>query len=89
MMLKPGSVSNFENSMAKAMADAFQTEWNAVKDFGLGDAGEEDRKILFAAIAQGVVKHLQEKINEALKVEIKIEVTNEKGTSTKVELLSE
>lgn len=81
-MLKPGSISDFQNSMAKAMEDAFQAEWSAVKDIELGDAGEEDRKILFAAIAQGVVKHLQEKINTALKLEITVTQNSSNITSS-------
>jgi hypothetical protein len=72
-----GSVSNFSDSMAEAMELAFQSEWDAVKDIPLGEAGEEDRKILFSAIAQGVIKHLQQHINDALQIEVRVTQTNE------------
>lgn len=71
MALKPGSVSDFSNSMAAAMEQAFQTEWNASKDIPLGE-DDGDRKILFAAIAQGVVNHLQSRLNGALSLEISV-----------------
>jgi hypothetical protein len=74
---RAGSVSNFSDSMAEAMDLAFQSEWDAVKDIPLGEAGEEDRKILFSAIAQGVIKHLQQHINDALQIEVRVTQTNE------------
>ncbi|VAW64528.1 hypothetical protein MNBD_GAMMA10-316 [hydrothermal vent metagenome] len=63
MALKRGSAisdSAFVNSMAEEIENAFQTEWNALKDTPLpaGTAVEQDRKILFAAISQGVLNYL-------------------------------
>jgi hypothetical protein len=60
MALKPGSVTNFTNSMAEAMEQAFKSEWLLVKDMPLPETGEADRKILFAAIAQGVLHYLED-----------------------------
>ena len=71
MALKPGSVSDFANSMAEAMEQAFQTEWNANKDIPLGE-DDSDRKIMFAAIAQGVVNHLQSRLNGSLTLEVSV-----------------
>lgn len=58
--LKPGSTSDFAASMAEAMFNAMQTEWQAAHGSPLpGGAGELDRKILFAAVAQGVLGYLK------------------------------
>ena len=82
MALKAGTVSNFSNSMAAAIEQAFQTEWNTHKDIELGDAGEEDRKILFAAIAQGVVEYLSDNINSSLQIEVEVKQDNDNITSS-------
>lgn len=64
MALKPGSVLNFSNSMAEAMEQAFRSEWASVKDIPLPSAGEQDRKIMFAAIAKGVLNYLYSHRND-------------------------
>jgi hypothetical protein len=61
MSLKRGSAvssSSFSNSMAQEIEDAFIAEWNAVKGTPLPDNAEQDRKIMFAAVAQGVLNYL-------------------------------
>jgi hypothetical protein len=82
MPLKPGSLSDFSSSMAAAIEQAFQSEWNANKDIPMG-ADDTDRKIMFAAIAQGVIKHLQDEINSSLKIDLS------EGSVINVEVLSE
>ncbi len=61
--LKPGRVSNFTNSMAEAMDEAFREEWRSVKGSSLPRLGQEDRRILLVAIAQGIAAHLKEHAN--------------------------
>jgi hypothetical protein len=57
--LKAGTVNDFANSLASYIDKAMQNEWQAVKGEALpAGQGEDDRKILFAAIAQGVLKFL-------------------------------
>lgn len=73
MGLKAGSYNDPLNSMAQAMEDAFQDEWQAAKGKALPDSGEDDRRILFAAIAQGVLNHLKAHINEALLIDVETE----------------
>ncbi len=77
MTLNPGHVSDFTDSMAEAMEDAFKLEWKAVKHVDLPAQGEEDRRLLFSAIAQGVVKHLKDKANEAFKIDVRVTQTSE------------
>jgi len=72
MPLKPGSYVSFSNSMAAAMESAFQTYWQSVKGTPLPDAGLEDRKILFIAIARGVVQHLREQVPSSFVLDVDI-----------------
>ena len=58
--LKPGTTSDFASSMAEAMFNAMQDEWRSAHGSPLpGGAGELDRRILFAAIAQGMLGYLK------------------------------
>ena len=56
--LKAGTTDDFPNSMAAAMENAFQQEWLKVMGTALPEVGQEWRRMIFAAIAQGVVRHL-------------------------------
>ena len=57
--LKAGRLDNFAASLAEYIDTAMQHEWQAVKGEPLPTSqGSDDRKILFAAIAQGVLKFL-------------------------------
>ena len=64
MALKAGSVADFGNSLAAAMEDAMQDEWQAVKGVPLPGQGEEDRRLLFVAIARGLFVYLKAHENE-------------------------
>ena len=77
MTLKPGHVLDFADSMAEAMEEAFKSEWQAVKGVALPDRGEEDRRLLFSAIAQGVVAHLKEQAGNAFKIDVRVKQTSE------------
>jgi hypothetical protein len=58
--LKAGSTGDFAASMAEAMFNAMQAEWQAAYGTPLpGGAGELDRRILFAAVAQGLLGYLK------------------------------
>lgn len=69
--LKPGHVADFTDSMAEAMDEAFRDEWQVAIGTPLLEAGARERKVLFSAIALGVVRHL-EKNSEALKVIVNV-----------------
>lgn len=57
--IKAGTVDDFASSLASYIDQAMKNEWQLVKGEALPTgAGAEDRKILFAAIAQGVLKFL-------------------------------
>lgn len=58
--LKAGRVNDFSNSMAEAIETAMKQEWHAVKGEWLpAPLGEEDRRILFVAVARGVLGYLK------------------------------
>jgi hypothetical protein len=59
MALKAGIVADFGSSLAAAMEQAMKTEWQAVKGVALPGQGEEDRRLLFVAIAQGLFDYLK------------------------------
>ncbi len=69
--LKPGHVADFTDSMAEAMDEAFRDEWQVAIGTPLLETGARERKVLFSAIALGVVRHLK-KNSEALKVIVNV-----------------
>jgi len=91
---KAGTVANFSNSMAAAMEQAFEDEWIDVKEEALPGGGEEERKILFAAVAQGLLSYLEANINGSLLIDVRVAQTGggtivSEGEATNVELLTE
>lgn len=77
MALKPGSINDFANSMAQAMDQAFHNQWQTAKGEPLPGAGEQDRQLLFAAIAQGLVQHLKQHANDAFQIEVQVSQTGD------------
>ena len=66
MGLKPGTVADFGGSLAEAIDNAMKTEWQAVKNVPLPSEGQDDRRLLFAAIAQGLFNFLRTNQNELI-----------------------
>lgn len=64
-----------ENSMAMAMENAMKDVYKKIKGNVLPELGKDDRRLLFVAIAQGVVKHLKDQ-EEAFQVH-EVNVTQE------------
>lgn len=75
MALKAGTLTDFDNSMAKAMEDALGVLWLAKTGEPLSSAAQEDRRLMFIAIAQGVVKHLRDNAGPAFDVSVNVEQT--------------
>lgn len=73
MALKAGTLTDFDNSMAKAMEDALGVLWLAKTGQPLASAAQEDRRLMFIAIAQGVVKHLRDNAGPAFDVSVNVE----------------
>jgi hypothetical protein len=59
MALKAGTIHDYVNSMAQAMEEAFLEEWPRVMSEDQPKPQSNNQmKLLFIAIAQGVVRHL-------------------------------
>jgi hypothetical protein len=60
--LKAGQTDNMADSLAQYIDTAMKNEWEKTKGEKLpkDDQGAQDRQILFAAIAQGVLKFLED-----------------------------
>lgn len=57
--LKAGSFDDLADTMAGAIDAAMEEEWQLAKDQPLpAGLGQEDRRILFAAVAKGVLRYL-------------------------------
>ncbi len=59
MALEPGSLTD-------AIEAAYETEWPKVKSHPLPDAGKDDRRLLFAGIARGILQYLSDHHDELL-----------------------
>lgn len=59
MTIRAGTVEHFGNSMAAAIEQAFADGLLALKGTTLPASSADERHLLFAAIAQGVLSYLQ------------------------------
>jgi hypothetical protein len=59
MALEPGALTD-------AIEAAYETEWPKVKSNPLPDAGKEDRRLLFAGVARGILQYLSDHRDELL-----------------------
>ena len=80
MALKAGEVNDFTGSLAEAMENALKIEWAQVKGGTLPATGEEDRRLLFVAIAQSIVRYLSENAETSIEVHT-VEVTQKTGNN--------
>lgn len=67
--IKAGTVTDFANSMAAAMEHALIQEFKNVKGEDMPLKPDQDRHLLFVAIAQGVVRYLKDNM-DAFTVEV-------------------
>ncbi|MBD0260133.1 MAG: hypothetical protein ICV83_30820 [Cytophagales bacterium] len=59
MALRAGTVNDFDNSMASKMAEAFAREWFVAMNEQPFPGMNDQTRLMFAAIAQGVVEYLK------------------------------
>lgn len=71
MPLKAGTTNNLSNSMAEAMEDAFVVAWPNVMGEQELPANRQQMRLMFVAVAQGVVEHLKENPT-AFKVQVRL-----------------
>lgn len=75
---KAGTVSDYAGSMAEAMEKALAVEYQRVHGRPLPAHGGEERRLMFAAIAQGILRHLKDNASDALSVAV--DVTQDGGS---------
>jgi hypothetical protein len=81
---KTKSAVTYEGSMAAAMEQAFREEWPYVMGVDADPPpSSEQLNLMFRAIAQGVIRHLQQN-SASMKVEVTVNVngTNYPGIGT-------
>ncbi len=81
MALKPGTLEDIIGSMAEEMEQVFREELPIVVPGADPGRGEAERRLLFVAVAQGVVRHLVANPN-AFKVEVSL--TDGEGKVTEI-----
>jgi len=54
------------SELTDAMQQAFKNEWLAVKKSPMPEGGGEDRRLLFAAVARGLLEYVEAHQNEVL-----------------------
>jgi hypothetical protein len=59
-MFKAGSAGDFDGSMAAAIETEFEALWQNRYGVALPAETRDDRRLIFLAVANGVVKHLRE-----------------------------
>ena len=67
--LKAGSKTDYVGSMASAMEEAFKNEWHNYMDGAAPPKMNDQMRLMFVAIAQGVVNHLKAN-HDAFKVTV-------------------
>ncbi len=60
MALKPGTILDYENSMAQSMEEAFLAEWPKAMGDAEAPKPNNQMRLMFVAVAQGIVKHLHQ-----------------------------
>ncbi len=60
MALKPGTVADYDGSMAKAIENAMRQEWPNVMGAGTSFDSNPQLKLLCVAVAQGVIRYLRD-----------------------------
>ena len=69
--------------LTAAIEAAFGKEWALVKTIPLPGAGREDRRLLFAAVARGILEYLNAHENETVTT-VTLEETGSSTGTTKV-----
>jgi hypothetical protein len=54
------------SEMTNTMQEAMTKEWEATREGSLPDIGKEDRRLLFAAVARGLLEYLKANESELL-----------------------
>lgn len=73
MKYKPGTMDCYEDSMAEKARLVFEKLWKDKYGTDLPSETIEERRMLFVAIAQGVIQHLKVNARDAFDIEVNVE----------------
>lgn len=82
MALKPGTLNDISGSMAEVMEQVFRNALPSVVPGADPSKGEAERRLLFVAVAQGVVGHLAANPNA---FQVAVSLTNGTGEVTEIQ----
>jgi hypothetical protein len=70
MALKAGTVQDYGGSMAEAIENALAIEWPAALGVPFPGAGNVYLRVICAAVAQGVIRHLKDQLGASLQMSV-------------------
>jgi hypothetical protein len=76
---KPGTLSDYTDSMAEKIRTVFERLWNEEYGTNLPPETRDERRLLFVAIAQGVIQHLKSNALDAFDIEVNVEQQTDTG----------
>lgn len=79
MEYKPGTLSDYTDSMGERIRIVFEKLWEDKYGKKLPSKSRDARRLFFVAIAQGVVQHLQVNSQDAFDVEVNVEQQTDTG----------
>ncbi len=79
MEFKPGTLSDYTDSMGERIRIVFEKLWEDKYGKKLPSKSKDKRRLLFVAIAQGVIQHLQANAQDAFNVEVNVEQQTDTG----------
>lgn len=83
MQYKPGTLSHYDDSMAERARVVFDKLWKEKYGSDLPSETKEDRRMLFVAIAQGVIQHFKDNALDAFDIEVNVVHRNSSGIEIK------
>lgn len=79
MQFKPGTLSDYTDSMGERIRIVFEKLWEDKYGKKLPSKSRDSRRLLFVAIAQGVIQHLQVNAQDAFDIEANVEQQTDSG----------
>ncbi|MGD8702064.1 MAG: hypothetical protein PVH26_06480 [Desulfosarcina sp.] len=76
MEYKAGTMSEYADSMAEKMRTVFEGLWRDQYGYDLPSESRVDRRMLFVAIAQGVIHHLKNNAVDAFNLDVTVDQTS-------------
>ena len=76
MAYKPGTLSDYTNSMAEKMRMVFEYLWREKYGHDLLPETIVERRLLFVAIAQGIIQHLSNNATDAFDLDVTVDQTS-------------